>query len=116
MKRCYSLKRNKEFRRVYRVGKSVRCHSMVLVYNKARHNTVKIGFSVSKKLGNSVTRNRIRRRMTEAVRLQLDSIAAGHNLIFIAREPIKTEEFTHMMNSVGYLVRKASLLNTGDAQ
>ena len=54
--------------------------------------------------------------MTEAVRLQLDSIAAGHNLIFIAREPIKTEEFTHMMNSVGYLVRKASLLNTGDTQ
>ena len=57
MKRCYSLKRNKEFRRVYRIGKTQKCRTLVLIYTKSCGPANRFGFSVSKKLGNSVIRN-----------------------------------------------------------
>ena len=66
MKRCFSLKRNKQFRQVYRKGKSVGSRQLVLIYARSRADKVHVGFSVSKKLGNSVSRNRIKRRLREA--------------------------------------------------
>ena len=66
MKRCFSLKRNKTFRYVYRKGKSVPSRMLVMIYNKSKTGMVKVGFSVSKRIGNSVTRNRIKRRLREA--------------------------------------------------
>ena len=70
MKRCYSLKRNKEFRHVYRKGQSKATRQLVLVYARAgakqQKPPIRVGFSVSKKLGNSVVRNRVKRRLRES--------------------------------------------------
>ena len=71
LKRCFSLKRNKQFRQVYRKGKSVACRELVLIYAKNRSDMVHVGFSVGKKLGNSVVRNRVKRRLREAFRPNL---------------------------------------------
>ena len=65
--RRYSLGRNKQYTYVYRRGKSYPGYRMVLVYLKARE--LKVGFSVSSKVGNAVTRNRLRRRMKEDFRM-----------------------------------------------
>lgn len=104
------MKRNKDFRYVYRVGKSVGSRVIVLVYARNKANNVRIGFSVSKKIGNSVMRNRIKRRLREAFSPLLPEIKVGHSLIFIAREPIKGEEFIQIQNTLRYLLRKADLL------
>ncbi|MDO4568565.1 MAG: ribonuclease P protein component [Clostridia bacterium] len=107
MKRCYSLKRNKEFRRVYHYGKSLKSRSLVLVYTKSAHEFTRFGFSVSKKLGNSVVRNRVRRRLREAVRLQQQDIAGSYNIVFIARAPILTESFDALRAQVHSLLHRA---------
>lgn len=109
MKRCYSLKRNKEFRYVYRVGKSVGSRPMVLVYTKSRLAELKIGFSVSKKIGNSVARNRVKRRMKESFRLMIPSVKRGYHLIFIAREPVVQEDFAGIQKAMRHLLLKAEL-------
>lgn len=109
MKRCYSLKRNKEFRYAYRVGKSVGTKSMVLVYAKSKQEELKIGFSVSKKLGNAVTRNKIKRRMREAVMPLVPDIKKGYKLIFIAKHPLKDERFTAICSGMTYMLKKAGL-------
>lgn len=111
MKRCYSLKRNKEFRYVYRRGNSKAHPLLVLIWVKARGNQgVHAGFSVSKKIGNSVVRNRVKRRLREALTPWLPRIKDGYNLIFIAREAVVKAEFTAVSDAVHNLLRRADVL------
>lgn len=110
MKRRYSLKRNKEFRRVYRKGKSYGAHTLVLIYMQGNQPEVKIGFAVGKKIGGAVVRNKVKRRLREAVTPLLPEIAPGCRLIFIARAPIAEVDFTEIESTVRRLVQKAGLL------
>lgn len=114
VKRCYSLKRNKEFRHVYRKGQSKAARQLVLVYAKAgvksKQPPVRVGFSVSKKLGNSVVRNRVKRRLRESFGPMIPCVKGGYNLIFIAREPVVDEEFTAIQSAMRSLLRRANLL------
>lgn len=112
MKRCYSLKRNKEFRHTYRVGRSAGSRSMVLIYAVKKTPEVRIGFSVGKKLGNAVTRNRTKRRLREALTPLIPSIKPGSKLIFIAKPPVLEESFQSLRASMRFLLRKAELLES----
>ena len=64
--RRFRLGRSRNYRYVYRKGKSFASRSLVLVY--LRGKDLKIGFSVSSKVGNAVTRNRVRRCLREDAR------------------------------------------------
>lgn len=110
MKRCYSLKRNKEFRRVYRIGKSAGSRTLVLIYAPGRQPDKKIGFAVGRKIGGAVVRNRVKRRLREAVTPLLPEIAPGCRLIFIARSPILDADFGEIQTTVRRLVEKAGLI------
>ena len=109
LKRCFSLKRNKQFRQVYRKGKSVACRELVLIYAKNRSDMVHVGFSVGKKLGNSVVRNRVKRRLREAFRPNLPLLLPGFDLIVIARDAARDAPFSSLADSLRYLLRKAGL-------
>ena len=110
MKRRFSLKRNKEFRYVYRNGKSVACRNLVLIYKKNNTGLLRVGFSVSKKIGNSVKRNLIKRRLRSAFDRYIPDINPDYNLIVIARQPILLSKFDEICSSVGYTLNKAGLL------
>ena len=110
MKRCYSLKRNKNFRRVYRKGKSVSCSLFVLIYARSRERKLHMGLSVSKKIGNSVVRNRVKRRMRESFTPLIPSVKSGYDLIFIVREPVVQVKFSDIEKAMRKLLRKAGLL------
>ena len=110
LSRVYSLKRNKEFRYVYRNGKSKAFRSVVLIYKRQGTSLPKIGFSVSKKIGNSVTRNRVKRRMRAALAPCIQDIKPGSRLIFIARLPIINEKFEDLCSTVYKLLERAELI------
>lgn len=116
MKRTSSLKRNKEFRHTYRAGKSVGARSMVLIFVPKRQPGALIGFSVGKKLGNAVVRNRTKRRMREAVTPLIPLITRGARLIFIAKQRILDESFADIRSSMHYLLKKAALLEQGSSE
>ncbi|MBQ6146326.1 MAG: ribonuclease P protein component, partial [Clostridia bacterium] len=93
MNRTYSLKRHKEFRFTYRTGRQVGAGSFVLVTARNRKGKVQVGFSVSKKIGNSVMRNRAKRRLKACFAPLLVQVKPGYNLIFIARAAALTAPF-----------------------
>lgn len=123
VKRCYSLKKNRDFQFTYRMGKSVGCRLCTLIYVRDRRKprrsrreqdkpvpAVRIGFSVSKKLGNSVQRNRAKRRLREAFSPLIPHIKPGHNLIVIARPAVLDEPFWDMCHTLKQLLKKADLV------
>ena len=67
------------------------------------------GFIVGRKLGGAVERNRIRRRLREAVRLSYQHMLPGWDLVWIARPPIGQADFGAIVAAVGYLLRQAGL-------
>lgn len=113
MQRTYSLKKNAQFRYVYRRGTSGGSHEMVMLY--ARANTLKVGFSVSKKLGCAVARNRIKRRLRAACAPLLPQMKPGL-YVFIARQPAATADFKKLCRSMQYLLRKQNRLIAGPGE
>lgn len=88
---------------------------MVLIYAPRKGEEVKIGFSVGKKLGNAVVRNRTKRRLREAVTPFIPRIKQGSKLIFIAKLPILEESLPGISSAMRYLLKKANLLEPKDA-
>jgi ribonuclease P protein component len=104
--RAFSLGRNKQFTYVYRRGKSYPSRRMVLVYLRAKE--MKVGFSVSAKVGNSVTRNKVRRRMKEDFRLIRPELVGG-KYIFIARTSAAEAPYPAMAQEMRALLKRAGL-------
>ena len=84
------LKKKTDFRRVYQRGKSLAYPSFVVYYRSSRLPEHRIGFSVSKKLGGAVERNRVKRRFREICRLHSGIFTPHTDYIFILRNPAKT--------------------------
>jgi len=108
--RSNSLKRHKEFRYTYRVGKSQGCRQMTMVYAKTRTHEVHVGFSVSKRIGNSVMRNRCKRRLRACFSPFLPRIGCGCNIIIVAKPDVLTAPFDELSSSMEILLKRASLL------
>lgn len=103
-----TLKTTTEFSRVYKKGKSYADKHLVLYVIKNDLPASRIGISISKKVGNSVTRNRIRRLVKEVFRLNCE-FTQSYDLIFIVRVKASEIEYSEVKKSMLYLVRKAGL-------
>ena len=106
----HRLKRHKEFREVLGQGKSWGERSVALRVLARPDSGVRIGLVVSKRLGNAVARNRVKRRLREAIRKHINNIVPGHDLVFVARAPLATSSFRDLETSVERLLRRAGVL------
>jgi len=106
LKRVYSLKENSAFQFVYRKGKSMANKELVLLF--VRQGKLRIGFSVSKKLGGAVQRNHIKRLLRESIRPKLPSLKCGY-YVFIARSAAVTADYHTMEKSVDNLLKRQKL-------
>jgi len=104
------LKKNSEFKDVYSKGKVYANHLLVLYIVENESSFNKVGFSVSKKVGKSVVRNKIRRRIRECYRLNGDRIKKGFNMVFISRVIAKDATYKEIENAMVSLFKKAGIL------
>jgi ribonuclease P protein component len=102
------LRKDSQFANVRTQGKTWTCESVVL---KAIPNGLpwnRYGFVTSKRLGNSVARNRIKRRLREIVRSA--PTKDGWDLVFIARQGSKTASYQQLLSSVMTVLHRARLI------
>ena len=110
MKNTTSMKYNRDFKYLYRRGKSIAAGYLVLYYEKTRdtHNT--LGITVTKKLGCAVERNRVRRLIRECYRLREQELGTGYKLVFVARNRAVSATFANIRGDMGYLLHKSGIL------
>jgi len=83
----------------------------------------RVGFTVSKKVGNAVARNRVRRRLKELVRLTAAGrVLAGHDYVMVGRQAALTVPFGRMIEDFAtalgrvHAARKGRDVKVGDAK
>ena len=109
MKFSTSLKFNHIFRRLYRTnGQANSC--LVLYARKNRNGINRVGITVSKKLGKAVIRNRVRRRIREAYRLNEERFLPGWDIVIVARGKAIDADFSALTGNFLALARKAGIL------
>lgn len=109
------LKRNvlryqKNFDRIYRRGKSIGDRFVVVFFIKNNLDYTRTGFLASKKVGNSVKRNRARRLMKESIRLSSIELPKGYDFIFIARNTIVDASCQQVQKSLESALRRTGVL------
>jgi len=115
MKRRHRVRSNERFGEIRQQGRSVANELLVMYALPNGLEYSRFGFSVSGRIGNAVVRNRIKRRLREAVRLQMEQIATGWDIIWIARRPISKAGYHAMFDACARLLRRAQLLTSPSA-
>ena len=110
-----TLKKNHEFRRLYSKGKSTVASTLVCYCRRTGRNGNRVGYTVSNKIGNAVTRNRIRRRLREIYRLHERGMLPGHDIVIVARHRAAEADYHRLERDVLRSFEKLSLLKEKDA-
>lgn len=92
MKKALRVKRNEDFSKIIQAKCSVACKEFVLYSLKNDNTHMRIGFSVSKKLGNAVMRNKIKRQVREMANLVFDK-NRPYDYVLIVRKNYLNQDF-----------------------
>ena len=107
----HRLTKNKHFQFIYRRGQSKQTRFLTLVFVRTYYKPFKVGFSVSKKIGKSVVRSKVKRRMRESFYLLANRFNPNFNYIFVAKSGIENISFWDIKKEMESVMKKAGLIN-----
>ena len=105
MKFSESLKKNDQFREVYKRGKSLANKYLVIYVLENNLEINRLGISVSKKVGNSVVRHHLARLIRESYRLHEDMFNSGLDIVVVARKSAADINYHDMESALLQLFR-----------
>lgn len=109
LEKRFRLKKNKEFKYVYKYGKTVTNRVLSVVYVPTKLNTIKVGFSISNKVGNSVVRHKVKRRLSHVFKEFINNVKLN-NYIFVARSGIENLDYNDLKIQMQKVLQKSDLL------
>lgn len=112
MKKSYRVKKEKDFQAIFSEGQSCANRKFVVYQLKKQQPHYRLGLSVSKKLGNAVTRNRIKRRLRHLV-MELDQGLLSHDFVVIARKGVEDMSYHEMKINLIHVLKLAKLYEEG---
>jgi len=108
MNKIYRLTQRGSFTYIYKKGKRAYDKLITLYYVDAYN--LKIGVSVSKKVGNSVVRNKVKRRIKESFRQIIPFVIPAYNIVIVARQGIENASYAEISKSIEQVLQKEKLL------
>lgn len=103
------LRKTADFERVFGSGRSLANRYLVLYYADSTHSDLRVGFSVSRRVGGAVCRNRVKRLLRVAVHDLAAPIPAGMDLVVVARKGAAGLGLRETKTALADLLRRAGL-------
>lgn len=111
MKKRRRIKKNEDFQKVFKKGKSFANRQFVIYYlEKDGQDEFRIGLSVSKKIAKAVTRNQIKRYVRQSFFELNDELPQNMDYVIIARKPAATMNFHETKKSLEHVLKIAKVL------
>ncbi|MRX74001.1 ribonuclease P protein component [Bacillus lacus] len=110
MRKKNRIKKNEDFQTVFKKGKSM-ANRQFVVYSliQPEEKEFRIGLSVSKKLGNAVTRNRIKRLIRQVLLEEKENLLTGRDYIIIARKPAAEMDYSEVKKSLIHVLKRGEM-------
>jgi ribonuclease P protein component len=111
LKKEFRIKKNKEFQEAFQKGHSFANRQFVVyALKKEGQDSFRVGLSVSKKVGNSVVRNKIKRYIRQSIFELNDLIYTGNDYVIIARKPASDMDFFEVKKSLTHVLKVGKVL------
>lgn len=110
MRKDYRLRTNRDFDKVYKHGKNYWNKNLTIYVRKNDLEKTRFGYCITKKIGNSVVRNKVRRKMQEIIRLEFQDIKNGYDIVIIPKKNTVDIGYKEMESSINHLLKKSRML------
>jgi ribonuclease P protein component len=108
-----TLRNSREFRVVYDGGKSFANKYLVLFFKENGLTYNRVGFVTTKKLGNSVVRNKFKRRLKEAYRAQKTKFKTGYDIVLLSRAGASDIDYRQVDSALRHIMKISNLTVKG---
>ena len=102
-----ALHTRRDFLRVQNNATRFRRAHMVLLVAQGEEGTARVGYTVSRKVGNAVVRNRVRRRLKEIIRTHPELLSQGIDHVIVAYHSAATADFGTLEEELTWLLQRA---------
>ena len=107
MKKINIVKKNRDFSRIIKNNRPIKSNLFVIYLEKHTNDIYKFGISASKKVGNAVTRNRVKRQIKSI--LDKNTYKNNFNCIIIIKKDIIDKSFDEMSKDLNILINKLNI-------
>jgi len=107
------IKKKKDFETIFKNSKSFKTNLFIFRITENSLGLNRFGFVISHKISKkAVTRNKIRRRLTEIIKSETKNIKTGTDLVIITLPNIKNKDFPEIKEAIRNVLVKAKLIVT----
>ena len=114
MKKNFRVKREKDFKAIFKEGTSFANRKFVVYQLENQKNHFRVGLSVSKKLGNAVTRNQIKRRIRHILQNAKGGISEDVDFVVIARNGVEALGYAEMEKNLLHVLKLSKIYQEGN--
>lgn len=104
LKKERRIRRTGEYRRIYDLGEKRAGKYLILFRMPAGQDVGRVGITVSRKVGGACERNLVKRRIREALMLELECSGLAEDVVFIAKNRIKQANFMDIRGEIRKLL------------